>query len=258
MEAFLFNTFQLVSILLYLLLSVLMVYHRLFARWLRFSLGFFVVYLLGVYFFFGRLQLPFVAQDTANALPYFLFFFGCLACIGYCLYRRLTLWPTTGVVLCYLSLLFGVNLMLGPSLEVDVTLPQQGAIESFLGTLPRVFVYLGSPIVLGSGLYRGLSLRQMIGSYLIFCSTVLLGNVAVSSYFGRQFFLFYRLDSATTAWIEVGSVLALVLGLPATVAYCLTKSLGIKESIGRVMMFLVVIVGVLTLIQLTIGYEFLG
>ncbi len=44
----LFGTYQFVSVVLFLFLSAVLIYHRLFGRWLRFAPGFFVVYPSGV------------------------------------------------------------------------------------------------------------------------------------------------------------------------------------------------------------------
>lgn len=259
METLLFNAYQIFSVFLFLFLSVLLIYHRLFNRWLKFSLGFFVVYLLGSYFFFGKVDIPFASEKTLRAIPYFLFFFGSVACIGYCLFKQLGLWQSIGLLICwFFALLVVVFLSGGSSARIGFSNPTTGWVEDFLASMPYIIFYIGSPLVLGYGLYRELGLRQTTGLYLVFCFFVLLTIVGASNYFNRPFGFFYELSPHARAWIEIGSILVLMLGLIAVIGYCLLHSYTGTESVGAIIVFLVVMAAVMVTIQLTMGYQILG
>jgi hypothetical protein len=102
---YLFLVYKYLSVLFYLFLSAVMLYHRLFRRWLKFSLGFFVVYTLGSYFFFGKLPEIFDSQAMISSLPYILFYIGTPLLFGYLLFRQLSAFQILGVLISFLSTL---------------------------------------------------------------------------------------------------------------------------------------------------------
>lgn len=258
MENFLFNTYQFFSIFLYLFLSVILIYHRLFKRWIKFSFGFFIVYVLGSYIFFGSLPIPFISQETVKALPYFLFFFGTMACVGYCLINGLSLGQSIGLIICYFFLILVFLFASGISIGIDLGIPKKGTVEKFLISLPYILFYVGSPIAIGFWIYRGMSLKEIFGAYMIFFFILVLAIVVTTNYFHRPFGFVYELNFYTRAWIEITSVFIAILGLPIVLGFCLLKSLNLRESLGTFIIFLSVMAGVISIIHLTMGYEFLG
>lgn len=256
MQNFLFHIYQFVCILLFLLLSAVMLYNRLFQRWLKFSTGFLVVYFLGSYFFFGKVLVPFTSKEAFHTLSYFLFFFGTIACAGSCLIRGMSLRQSIGIVLCYFFVLFGFILILGAVAGVEVRLPQEGAVQALLMTLPYILFYAGSPLVVGYCLYRCMSVREITGIYLMFCAILGLMIIGTTNFFNLPFGFFYELNPHARAWVEVGSALLVIVGLPAVIGYCLFYSLSVREAFGAVVVFLAVMTAIVALIQLTIGYEY--
>lgn len=254
MEAFLLGTYQTVGVLLFLFLSSVLIYHKLFRRWLKFGLGFFVVYGAGSYFFFRRWPVPFPASGAFEALPYFLFFFGCFACIGYCEIRQLALAQSIGVLACYFVLLLAFLLLTG----IDIGLPREGSVQTFLAALPYVLFFGATPIVLGLCLIRGLGIRETAGVFMTFAFALVLLLTATSSYFGRPFGFAPELSAYTRAWIEVGSLLIAALGVPVVLGAALLGSLTLRETLGAVTVFLAASSAVVVLVYLTIGYEVLG
>ena len=99
MQGFLFGTYQFISVLLYLFLSTLLIYHRLFRRWIRFSLAFFLVYLVGSFSFFGRLPLPF--EDFLISVPYILLYFASPVAFGIFIYRGMTAKEIVGAYIIF-------------------------------------------------------------------------------------------------------------------------------------------------------------
>ncbi len=187
----LFVLYKSVCVLLYLWLSALLLYHRLFTRWLRFSLGFFIVYVFGSYFFFGVLPEIFAAQELMSALPYVLF-------------------------------------------------------------------YLGTPLLLGFLLLRQLLPLQIIGVLISFLSILGLLLVVTTNYYDRPFGFVYELTPHARAWLEIGSVLLLAIAALVALGYCFASMLTWSQTFGAFIMFLGLVVLVVSLVWLTIGYEFLG
>ena len=178
MNGFLQNVYQLVSVLLYLLLSAIMIHRRLFRRWLSTSAGFFAAYFVGAYVFFGRVQLP-VSDETMTELPLVLLSFGCVACIGYALMRQLTPAQTLGLIVCFVTVV-------------------------------------------------------LTGSYLA-------GSISTES---------------VKAWIALGSLMALGLGLFGVLGYGMTRvDWDSGQRAGAVVVFLAVTAAVLVIVELTLGYE---
>jgi len=254
MDAFLFGAYQSISLLLFLFLSSLLIYHRLFRRWLKFSLGFFAVYLVGSFFFFRKWPVPFPAAGSVDALPYFLFFFGCFACIGYCLIRQLAFWQSIGLLACYLVALLAFLLLAG----IDIGLPRDGAVEAFVTSLPYVLFFAATPLVLGFCLIRGFSIRETAGVFVTFGFVLVLFLIATSTYFGKPFGFLPELSLYTRAWIEIGSLLIGALGLLLVFGASLLSSFTLKETLGATITFLAAESALVILVYLTIGYEVLG
>ncbi|MBI4454736.1 MAG: hypothetical protein HY644_02430 [Acidobacteria bacterium] len=258
MQEFLFGAYKGFSILLFLFLSAVLLYHRLLRRWLSFSIGFFAVYALGSYFFFGRAEIPFAGNERFLAIPYLLFFFGTLAVFGYCFIRQLTLLQSLGVLVCYLFALVGFSFVTGQLTGMDVGLPTQGSVERFFASAPYVILLFGTPIVFGYCLLNHYCLQAAAGAALIFIFVVLFFIAGTSNYFNRPFGFSPGLSLHTRAWIELGSLLLLVLGLPALFGYGLLNSWTCKQALGGIVLFLVGASAIAVLVQLTVGYEFLA
>ena len=58
MEFLLVGLFELVVVVFYIFVSSVLLSHGLVGRWVNFSVGFFVVYLLVSFFLFGRIPVP--------------------------------------------------------------------------------------------------------------------------------------------------------------------------------------------------------
>ena len=100
MNSILASAYQLAMVLLYVILSAILIYRRLFRRWLTLSCGFFVAYLVGSYVFFGASHLP-LSDEILAELPLILLSFGTTACLGYALLRQFTAAQTLGLVLSF-------------------------------------------------------------------------------------------------------------------------------------------------------------
>ena len=257
MNQFLISTYQVVSVVLFLFISAVMLYHGLLRRLLAFSLGFFVVYGIGSYAFFGDVSVPFVASDTVRAVPYFLFFFGAFACVGYCLVSQLSWWQTLGVLSCFLFLLLAFVFVTGTATEVVLPLPGRGSIIRSLISLPYILFFVGSPLVLGYCLYEGFGFRQSVGLYLMYCFTLILLTIASTNYFGVPFGIYFELSEFTQAWIELGATIAVLVGLPAVLGFCLMNSWSFRESLGALFTFGTLATVVVVAVHLTIGFDFL-
>ena len=253
-----FGVFQIVSVALFLFLSAVLIYHRLFGRWLRFAPGFFVVYVLGAYLFFGEIALPFVSEGMIRSAPYFLFFGGSVLCISYGLIRQLGKWQTAGLLGVYWVLLAGFVFLFGSAMGVDLGIPRQGSIESFLTTVPFLLLCASVPMVLGYGMYRGFSFREMAGVGLLLGSVFLLMSIGVAAYFQRPWGFAFAPSAFAQAWIEVGIFIVLVLGSLALLAYAVMNSFTFREFLGAELLFWTLMVGVLAVVYLTVGFPFLG
>lgn len=248
-----FATYRFIAILLFLLLSAVLLYHRAIRRWFRFSLAYMVVYALGGFLFFGKLVLP-LSDSSIRGMPYLLFFFGTIACVGYCIVRQLSWRQTAGVLGCYFAVLVGFLMLAG----VDIGLPREGAVESFLVYLPYVLFFAAAPIVVGLCLIKGCTIQQSAGILLLFGFGLLICLIAALSYFARPFGFAPQLSLYSRAWIEVGSVLLAFVGFLLVLGNSLLSSLTFKESLGAIVTFFALTASVLSLVHLTIGYEFLG
>lgn len=253
MQNFLFIVYQFFCILIFLFLSTILLYNRLFQRWIFFSIGFFVIYSFGSFLFFGRLSIP-LDKNILQILVYFLFFFGTAACIGFCLLYQLNLRQSIGIILCYFFVLSGFSLLiLGTA---GLRLPKD-SVENFLSSLPYILFYVGSPIIIGACLYRGMCFKQIFGIYLIFCGSLAMSIVATTNYFQRPFGLYYMLNPYTKLWLEIGSALLIIAGLPAVIGACFFHSLAPKQTLGVLLIFLSIVTLVLVSVHMTIGFEFL-
>ncbi len=225
----------------------------------RFSVGFWLAYITGSYFFFNRLPIPFATQDTFEALPVFLFFFGCAAVVGTALFKHLTFQQSAGLLTLYLVALVLFVFLFGEGMGTDLSLPADGSIEEFLIALPFGLFFVMIPMAVGYGLYRGFYLREMVGASILVGFSLLVLSIGTSVYFERPWASFaYHLGPYSRGWIEVGSVLLLVLGTLGTLGYCLINSYTFRESVGSLLVFLSVIAGVFIVIHLSIGYQVIG
>ncbi len=257
MQDFLFGTFQLLSLVLYLFLSAVLVYHRLIGRWVNFSFAFFLVYGIGSFLFFGIWPLPFPTKEAFQNSPYFLFFIGGAAVLGFGFGRGLGLKEILGIQLVYLfAVSVFVYLLEGP-LGVDFLLPGKGSVEGFLLYAPYIGFYAGTPMVFGYCMYRDMSLHQTAGVMLIFLFCLLLAIVGGTNYFSRPFGFFYEMRPHARAWIEIATVFAAVLGLLGVIGYGLLHGLKQHERLGALVLYLAVIGPAVVLVHLTIGYEHL-
>lgn len=257
MQAFLFGAYQFLSIVLYLFLSAVLVYHRLVGRWLKFSCVFFFVYAAGSYLFFGIWPLPFPTREAFEASPYYLFFFGSAACVGFALGRELSFRQTAGLLVLYLFAVATMVFLLEAALGVDLMLPGKGMIEKFILALPYIGFYIGVPIVFGYCMYKGMGIFQAVGLLLVFGFSLVLVIAATTNYFGKPFGFFYELQPHARAWIEVGSVLALVLGVFGVIGFSLLNGMTEEQTNGAFLVFLALMGLVMALVHLTIGYEFI-
>lgn len=258
MEGFLFNSYQLISVFLYLFLSVLLIYHRFFRRWIYFSFGFFIAYLIGSYVFFGQFPIPFVSAKTFGLLPYFLFFFGTVACLGFCQINELNLRQSSGIFILYFFLLSIFLFLSGKSIGIDLTVPEKGAVERFITSAPYILFFVGSPIAVGYWMYGGKSPREIIGAYIIFFFSLVLAIILTTNYFNQPFGFFYEFEPHARYWIEMSSILVAVLGIPAIIGFCLINSMSSDQALGLLILFLVIMVGVFTVMHLTMGHELLA
>lgn len=107
MEFLLVGLFELVVVVFYIFVSSVLLSHGLVGRWVNFSVGFFVVYLLVSFFLFGRIPVPAPVLQHLNAL----LVLGPLPCLGYCMYRRFSVGETLGVLAGYLFFFLVVVLL---------------------------------------------------------------------------------------------------------------------------------------------------
>ncbi len=216
------------------------------------------MYLLGAYLFFGEVALPFVSQEMLRTAPYFLFFAGSVLCISYGLIRQFGKWQTAGLLGVYWVLLAVFVFLLGSAMGVDLGIPRQGSIESFLTTVPFLLLCASVPMVLGYGMYRGFSFREMAGVSLLLGSVLLLTSIGVAAYFQRPWGLAFAPSAFAQAWIELGTVLVLILGSMALLAYSVMNSFTFRELLGTELLFWTLMAGVFAVVGLTTGFRFLG
>jgi len=190
MQAFLFGTYQFFSLVLYLFLSAVLIYHRLLGRWVRFCMGFFIIYTVGSYVFFGKSPFTFLTKEFLSALPY-------------------------------------------------------------------IFIYVGSPIVLGICLFRGFGFWETAGVLLIFVCAMVLMIVGITNAFNKPFGFFYELLPHARFWIEITSVLILVLGLIVVLGFGLMYLPDSDQRLGAVLVFLAVVGAVIGVVHFTIGYKYI-
>ena len=190
MQDFLFGAYQLIGLILYLFLSAVLIYHRLLGRWMRFCAGFFVIYTVGSYVFFGRTPFAFLTKEFLSALPY-------------------------------------------------------------------ISIYLGAPIVLGYCLFRGLGFWETTGLLLIFASAMILMIVGISNAYNQPFGFFYVLQPHARFWIEIVSILVLVLGFFAVIGYGHFYALETGQRFGAILIFLAVMGVVVGGIHFSMGYEYI-
>lgn len=109
MQGVLFGVYQLISVVLFLFLSVVLLYQHRLTRWLVFAFSFFTVYVLAGYLFFGRGPAYFPSDLAASARYWteigsiLVLVFGLFAVIGYCLLKGLTSRQLMGAILVFLA-----------------------------------------------------------------------------------------------------------------------------------------------------------
>jgi hypothetical protein len=242
-----FTLYKVVCISLYLFLSMVLLYHRLPRRWMKFSAGFLALYCIGSYFFFERM--PFnIPPEYQDSMPQFLFFFGVLGCIGICLYRQLTPSQTFGLILGYLFIVSFLIFIVGKNMN----LLQEISIKEFLISAPFVLFIVGIPLIAGYCFYRQLCLWEAIGACAVFCSLMILSIIATTSFFHQPV---SSLNPQIKALIQQGSLLVFAFGIPSTFGYCLWNQLTAKQTIGVMFVFFGLMTALITTIWLTIGYE---
>lgn len=247
MSGFMFGSYQLLSGMLFLMLSAILIYHRLFTRWLAFSIAFFISYLVGSYLLFGRVP-EFMNDAVLWPLCVFLLFFGTPACAAYCVFRQLTFSQVAAAVTGYLVALLGLVFWLGFGEKTEV--------QDFLVSMPYLLFFIGSPVVVGMCVYRGMACSAVFGVYLVFCFCLLGAMVATTSYFDRPFGFAYELAPYTKAWIEIGSAAFGLFSIPAVVGYGLMHGWERRAIFGAATLGVIVIAVVALMVELTIGYEF--
>ena len=159
MDEFLFAAFKGSMVVLFVVISTAMLYHRLFRRWLRFSFVFILVYAVGAYAFFGKADLPLPA-GVLVALPHYLFFFGSFGVLGISLIRGYTLAQSIGVLACYqlgvLTLLFLAGRM------------TPAEIKGWIAMTTLLMFLVGLPAVVGYARLQSLDKQQTLGAIVIF------------------------------------------------------------------------------------------
>lgn len=111
MQTFLSGVYQLLSVMLFLFLSAVLLYHHRFKRWLWFTVSYFTIYVLGCFFFFGRAPAYFPADLAAFAKYWLevgsvlLLVFGFFAVLGYSLLSGHNARQQMGAVLIFLALM---------------------------------------------------------------------------------------------------------------------------------------------------------
>ena len=190
-----------------------------------------------------------------------------MACFGYCLIKQLSVRQILGELTCYLVLILG-----GAFLSGQAITPDSAWVEEFLISGPFVAIYAGLPILTGYAIYRGIGfrdelywseprksgLREITGLIVVYTCSLLLVTIATSFYFDRPWGFFYRPGLVARAFIELSTVLAVVLGLPAVIGHVLLRGRSFREALGSLVLFFVVASGIMVTIQLTIGYELLA
>lgn len=171
---FLLGLYQVMCILLYLLLSAVLLYHRLPQRWLRFSAAFFILYAIGSFLFFGVVPLPFLTRGFLDALPYVGFFIGAPLLLGFCLHRGLSFAQTTGLFImltfCLALLIIISSAYYGTSFGFPRSLhPYTHAWIEVAAALSLVFGLLS---LWGYGLYAGLRPGAIMGTSIIFVAVM--------------------------------------------------------------------------------------
>lgn len=237
MDSFLLGAYKTIGVILFLLFSMVLLYHRLIRRWVVFSVGFFVLYARGSYLFFEVSPIPVGLERVVEKLPYFLFFFGATACVGMALLRQYTVGQTVGVSSMFLFLLLGFSFVLSGLAGTNFTLPRHGSVQTVLKSLPRLVLYVGLPVGLGAGLRQGAEARYLVGSAIAVVAISVLVGIGVYGYFGdapefaSQLGLHIGMAAlgasflASTAGSWLGGALSvlLVLGLPVLVAVGLRR-----------------------------------
>lgn len=106
MQTVLFGAYQLVGTLLFLFLTAVMLYHRRLTRWLKFSVGFIPIHVLGSLVFFGRVpshmaELFSTGQFWVKTGAIILLLFGPFAVLGWALVKGFTAKQATGALLIF-------------------------------------------------------------------------------------------------------------------------------------------------------------
>jgi hypothetical protein len=150
----------------------------------------------------------------------------------------------------YLAYVVGDFLFIGP---LGFFISGRDVLEAVL----YAGLFFGSPVAIGFGLARGMTVKQTAGVWLMVSFfLVLLCTGAAQLLYGSSLFLF-DFEPWSRAWVELLSVLVAVLGLPAVIGVGLVRAMSLRAVFGSVMLFAVGMAGVMTLIYWTLGYEFL-
>jgi len=192
MFEFLFGAFKLFTLIGYLFVSAVLLYNQLFSRWMKFSIGFFVLYAVCSFLFFDVFALPF-GQGFLVSLPYIFFFVSPLL-IGVGLYRGMDMRQMFGGFLLFFLAL--VLFLISVSVIFGVPF---GAYFRLSG-LARQWIEMGSLFVLIGGVLgvygyccsQNLEGRQTFGVMLLFMVVMLfvMGTIQFTigyEYLGRSF-----------------------------------------------------------------------
>jgi len=233
----------------------MMFYHRLFGRWLRFSTGYFFIYVLGNMFFFHKFIFELQSVGTLKVFFFFLLIFGSMICIGLCLVFKIGILPGIGIASCYFFLLMGVDFLLAGTTRFGFL--SSGAIQYLLISIPRLLLLGGTPALIGICFFKDYSLKASSGLILIFISCLLMSELAFTTYFGISGNFLFSLVPRARALIEILSALTLVCSLAFVWGYALIHSLDCFETLGYIVMCIIANTVVIGVIQVTIGYRYL-
>jgi hypothetical protein len=236
---------------LFIYVTALLLYQRLFSRWLGFGFGFVVAYTLSVWWMFGQLPGPvqsFVASPgTAPMVSLLVFLVGPTVCVGYCLVCQLSWMQTAGVLACYMALAIGLLLLAG-------WIPM-ATFVAYVALLPYVLFFVGTPLVLGWAMFRGMACGSIAGLLFGWFFALVLVSIVITNYFGIPFGLFYTLGEHTKAWIGLGVLAAGLMGIPSIVGYGWMHDWGRKAIAGALVLFLTGMSTAVLLVQLTVGWQ---
>lgn len=166
MEAVLESLFKLASVVLFLFVSSVLLYHRLVRRWLGFTVAFFLVYLLASYFFFHQIPLPVKTKTLLGDVGEFLFFFILFAGLGVALFKRLSF--AQGLGLLILSSLVLAGFASSDAMHADFFKTLGEKTRAGVEVASLLLALLGLLAVLGYAMLSEWSGRQAFGAAVVF------------------------------------------------------------------------------------------